>query len=146
MTNIEHQLLQQNIESLQKAAAILKKSYEICKKIDIKNECTYEESTEFEAFAARFARLVDLLIQKVFRTIDIINLAPEGTIRDSINRAEKNQLIDHADLLIEMKRCRNQLVHEYLIENLLDLIQQMIEFCPLILNYVERTIAYCKKL
>jgi len=148
MTHIDaelYQLLGQNLTMLQKGALVLSKSYKICHKIGMKKDYTFEELTEFEALSSRFARLVDLLIQKIFRLIDEINLTPEGTIRDSINRAEKNQLIDSAESLVEMKRLRNQISHEYIVEKLTHLFERIVVLVPVLLDCINRTQQYCAK-
>jgi uncharacterized protein YutE (UPF0331/DUF86 family) len=69
------------------------------------------ESTE--AFTGRFARSVDLLVNKVLRALDRAEMNPEGTLLDIINRAEKRRLIDHAEELREMKDVRNMIAHDY---------------------------------
>jgi UTP:GlnB (protein PII) uridylyltransferase len=69
------------------------------------------ESTE--AFTGRFARSVDLLVNKVLRSLDRVELNSEGTLLDIINRAEKRGLVDHAEELREMKDVRNMIAHDY---------------------------------
>jgi uncharacterized protein YutE (UPF0331/DUF86 family) len=148
MTNIDaelHQLLLQDLSMLRRAAAVLSKSYEICRNIGVKKEHSFDELTEFEALSGRFARLVDLLIQKIFRLIDELNLAPQGTVRDSINRAEKNGLIDSAEHLVEMRRLRNQIAHEYVTEKLAFLFERIVVLAPTLLECIERTQKYCEK-
>lgn len=137
-------LLNNDLELLQKAAQVLSKSYHICLKIGLKEHYTFEELTEFEALSSRFARLIDILIQKIFRLIDEMNLAPQGTIRDSINRAEKNRLIDSVDSIVEMRRLRNQVAHEYIIEKLSHLFERIVALSPVLLDCVERTLKYCE--
>jgi uncharacterized protein YutE (UPF0331/DUF86 family) len=148
MTNSDSdllKLLKEDLALLQKAAKILSKSYKICQQIDVKKKYSFEELTEFEALSSRFARLVDFLIQKIFRLIDELNLAPEGTVRDSINRAEKNKLVDSSDSLIEMRRLRNQIAHEYVIEKLSYLFERIVLLSPILLDSIERTKIYCNK-
>ena len=148
MKNIDaelRQLLIQDLSTLRKAASIFSKSYEICRNIDLQKEPNFEELTEFEAMSSRFARLVDLLIQKIFRTIDELNLAPQGTVRDSINRAEKNGLIESAEKLVEMRRLRNQIAHEYVIEKLAFLFERIVMLAPALLESIELTCNYCAK-
>ena len=66
-----------------------------------------------EAFTGRFARSVDLLVNKVLRSLDRLELKPEGTLLDVIHRAERRGLIDRADELREMKDVRNMIAHDY---------------------------------
>ena len=66
-----------------------------------------------EAFTSRFARAVDLLVNKVLRSLDRLELRPEGTLLDVVNGAEKRGLVPEADLLREMKAIRNVIAHDY---------------------------------
>ena len=65
-----------------------------------------------EAFTGRFARCVDLLVNKVLRSLDRMELNPEGTLLDIIHRAEKRGLVGSADELREMKDVRNMIAHD----------------------------------
>jgi hypothetical protein len=49
-----------------------------------------------EAFCSRFARTVDLLVNKLLRSLDRVELKPEGTLLDVVNRAEKRGFIKRA--------------------------------------------------
>ncbi len=146
MTDITDELLKlliQELSLLHRATEVLAKSHAICDKIGIKEHYSFEELTEFEALSSRFARLVDLLIQKIFRLIDELNLAPEGTIRDSVNRAEKNRLIENAESLVEMRRLRNQVAHEYVAEKLSHIFEKIVTLTPLLLDCIGKTEKYC---
>ena len=66
-----------------------------------------------EAFTGRFARAVDLLVNKVLRSLDRVELKPEGTLLDVINRAEKRGFVGQAEELREMKDVRNMIAHDY---------------------------------
>jgi uncharacterized protein YutE (UPF0331/DUF86 family) len=66
-----------------------------------------------EAFCSRFARTVDLLVNKTLRCLDRVELKPEGTLLDVVNRAEKRGFINHASELREMKDVRNIIAHDY---------------------------------
>src|ERR1035441_10072072 len=50
---------------------------------------TEEQLESAEAFTGRFARSVDLLVNKVLRSLDRVEMHPEGTLLDVVNRAEK---------------------------------------------------------
>ena len=66
-----------------------------------------------EAFTGRFARAVDLLVNKVLRSLDRVELRTEGTLLDVVNRAEKHGFVSHAAELREMKDVRNIIAHDY---------------------------------
>lgn len=71
-----------------------------------------------EAFTSRFVRAVDLLVNKVLRSLDRVELRPEGTLLDVVHGAEKRGLIAQANLLREMKGVRNAITHDYAGTNL----------------------------
>ena len=66
-----------------------------------------------EAFTSRFARSVDLLVNKVLRSLDRVELKPDGSLIDVVNRAEKRGFIARAMDLREMKDVRNMIAHDY---------------------------------
>jgi uncharacterized protein YutE (UPF0331/DUF86 family) len=72
-----------------------------------------EQLASVEAFCSRFARTVDLLVNKVLRSLDRAELRPEGTLLDVVNRAEKRGFVAHASDLREMKDVRNIIAHDY---------------------------------
>jgi len=74
---------------------------------------TEQQLESAEAFTGRFARCVDLLVNKALRSLDRMELNPEGTLLDVINRAEKRGLIGRAEELREMKDVRNMIAHDY---------------------------------
>lgn len=57
-------------------------SYQRCEALETKENYTDEELEHFESLTGRFARLSDLLIQKIFRLIDQIDLEDQGTVKD----------------------------------------------------------------
>jgi len=73
---------------------------------------TEQQLESAEAFTSRFARSVDLLVNKVLRSLDRMELNPEGTLLDIIHRAEKRGLVGSADELREMKDVRNMIAHD----------------------------------
>ncbi len=140
-----YDLLREELKLLDDASAILSYSYENCKKIGIKEEYTIEDLDQFEAFTSRFARLSDILIQKIFRLIDQIELEEAGTIRDRINRAEKRGIIESADTFVQIRIVRNDIAHEYHTEALKDIYKKVIELSPHLLDSVKEIKEFCKK-
>ncbi|MEO6187373.1 MAG: HepT-like ribonuclease domain-containing protein [Ginsengibacter sp.] len=105
--------LEENFEKAEEAANHLKVSFERCKDFINEKEFSEEQLIELEALTSRFARLSDLLIQKIFKTIDQLDASAPGTVRDRILQAEKKGLIEDADTLLEIRNVRNTIAHEY---------------------------------
>lgn len=138
-------LLKQEISALETAAESLDYSYRKCAKTGIKKDYTQAELECFEAFTSRFARVSDMLIQKVFRLIDRIELEDEGAVRDRINRAEKKGLIPSAEIFAEMRILRNDIAHEYQSENLKAIYKKALEFAPQLTTAIAKVKDYCQK-
>ncbi len=145
MKDVLLELISKELILLDDSTEVLKYSYGNCQKIGIQEDYAIEDMDQFEAFTSRFARMSDMLIQKVFRLIDKIELDDEGTIRDRINRAEKKGLIKSADTFIQIRIVRNDIAHEYHTENLMDIYKKVLELTPCLLNCVEKIREYCKK-
>ena len=65
-----------------------------------------------EAFTSRFARTVDLLVNKVLRGLDRVELKPTGTLLDVVNGAEQRGFVASAATLREMKMVRDEVAHD----------------------------------
>jgi uncharacterized protein YutE (UPF0331/DUF86 family) len=139
------ELLKQELELFFRGADILNHSYEDCRNIGIKESYNIEELDKLEALTSRFARLSDILIQKVLRLIDKIELEDDGTVRDKINRAEKRGIVENADQLIEIRVLRNNIAHEYMPEELMAIYKKVLEFTPLLLDDCNSVKEYCEK-
>ena len=89
MTREKIELLQEEVTNLQLAAAHLEYSVERCSNLIGQNGLPPEQLERLESLTSRFARLAELLIQRIFRLVDEIELTGGGTILDRIYRAEK---------------------------------------------------------
>ena len=145
MTDQMQVLLIHELKVLADARDVLIYSFNKCSSIGIKDAYKPEELESFESFTGRFARLSDILIQKILRLVDELDLDSFGTVRDRINRAEKKELIGSSDVFIEIRMIRNDIAHEYLPEAIHDIFAKVLSLTPHLLNGVERTIAYCTK-
>ena len=123
----------------------LKVSYKRCQKIGLQSPHTEDHLIEFEALTGRFERLVDILIHKLFRALDSVELVDGGTLIDTINRAEKRGLIDSAINLRALKDLRNEIAHEYLAEKLTILHEEVYGLVPGLLLMVNHSIKYSEK-
>jgi hypothetical protein len=133
------------LKLLNDAKEVLQYSFNKCSAIGVKEVYEPEELESFESLTGRFARLSDILIQKIFRLVDELDLDSQGTVRDRINRAEKIELIASSDVFVEIRMIRNEIAHEYLPEAIHDIFGKELVLTPHLLDGVERTTEYCKK-
>lgn len=141
MNNLEKNTKIQ-IENMNKAADVLRYSYNKCCNIKIQLGMDYEKLDSLEALTSRFARLSDIIIQKMFRLIEIIDLESQGTVRDRINSAEKKGIINSADLFIEIRILRNEIAHEYQTSTIMDIFEKVLEYTPALLESVGKVESY----
>lgn len=77
-------LLRSELDNLDKAASYLTASIGRSASLTWRADLGPDELERLEAMASRFARLSDLLIQRVMRLVDDLELTPEGSILDRI--------------------------------------------------------------
>ena len=68
---------------------------------------------KIEAYTGRFARVVDLLTNKVLRALFAHELEPAETVLDRFNLAEKRGFVASAGELRTLKEHRNRIAHDY---------------------------------
>jgi len=137
--------LHNTLKQFNEAIYWLKRSYNKCLKIGIKHNYSEDELDVLETLASRFGRTCDMLIHKVFRSIDKVELEEGGTLIDVVNRAEKRGLIDSVDELRIMKDLRNQIVHEYISEGLVEFFEDIMKYAPKLFGIRTKIEEYCKK-
>ena len=116
-------------------------SYQRC--LEIKKASYSEQDLErFESLTGRFARLADLLVQKIFRLIDSLDLEDQSTIQDRINRAEKKGLIESAEQFILVRELRNTIAHDYDPVATEQIFLNVLAFCPVLFDAVDRVKRY----
>ena len=141
MTEEKLRLLQKQLQQMHKAANSLNWSLQRCLPLDI-TQLSAEDEEKFETLTARFARMSDILIQKVFRLVDKLDLESPGTVRDRINRAEKKGLIGSSRDFILIRELRNAIAHEYEEEALANIHAQVVRLTPVLLATPERIEMY----
>lgn len=67
-----------------------------------------------DAFVSRFGRLQDTVADKLLPALLNAMAESTGAAIDNLDKAEKLGLIESADAWMEMRRLRNQMVHEYI--------------------------------
>jgi uncharacterized protein YutE (UPF0331/DUF86 family) len=138
-------VLKNSLKNLEKQIQWLQKSYNKCEKIGIKKKYEDEEIEAFETLTNRYGRTVDIIINKVFRNIDYVELEEIGSILDVINRAEKRGLVENADIIRAMKDLRNELVHEYLEEDYILKFEEVFKWVKVLIKIYDNIIKYCEK-
>ncbi len=108
------------------------------------SELSVAERESCEALTSRFARLNDFLVQRIFRTLDQVELADEGTVLDRLQRAEARGLIDSAHRWREMRLLRNAIAHDYLIESADSVLADALHAAPELAETVRRIIDYVR--
>lgn len=139
---INKELLCENLRLLEKSILWLLKSYDKAKVIQHIDE---ENIEIFETLSNRFGRTVDILINKVLRSLDIYELEYTGTKLDVVIRAEKRGFVENYKTLIELKDLRNELVHEYIEEELYEKFREVVRKTPLLVDISKKVIKYTSK-
>ncbi|MCF6281509.1 MAG: hypothetical protein L3J28_04730 [Candidatus Polarisedimenticolaceae bacterium] len=143
--------LQQQLALAQRAASALSYSSEGVSQFVTTDEMvpieqlTDAQQERLEALAARFARLSDILIQKLFRAVDAIELVDEGTILDRLQRMEKRAIIQSAAEWRQIRELRNQVAHDYVVENLSQFYAEILAKSPLLIALLPQLEHYLLK-
>jgi hypothetical protein len=130
---------------LDKSLYWLRRSHAICTKIGVQSAYTEDEFDAIETLTSRYARTSDIIIQKVFRSIDKVEFEESGTMIDVINRAHKRGLFDSIDEIRMIKDLRNKIAHEYAKEDIESVFAQVLNFTPEIFTLAARILAYCSR-
>jgi hypothetical protein len=138
-------VLQENISALKKQLEWLQYSYEKSKKIGIKETYLPEEFDIFETLSSRFARSIDFLVRKVFRSLDDVEFEKQGTLIDVVNNAHKRGLFESENQIRLLKNIRNDIAHEYVDEGLKNLFGDILEQTPLLISIIKNSIEYSSR-
>jgi uncharacterized protein YutE (UPF0331/DUF86 family) len=138
-------ILQEDLNNLKESTASLEYSYKKCIGINFKKEFNEEELESFEALTSRFARVCDIITQKVLKSIDVIDLETPGTLRDIFNRSEKKNIIPSAKDLVDIRILRNEIVHDYLPEMINDIFKKVLTETPKLFDIIDLIQKYCKE-
>ena len=101
-----------------------------------------------DAFVSRFGRLQDNLGDKLLPQLLAAMAEPIGTVMENLDRAEKLGWLDSADDWIEIRKLRNQMVHEYIEDAaiLINALQSGHAFVPVLTSAAASLIAQIDKL
>lgn len=139
-------LLAKEVMGLQLAAQYLSYSLERCNQLgDLAAQTSPEALERLESLTSRFARLADLLSQRIFRLVDDIELVGGGTLLDRIYRAEKRGWVD-ASLMIEIRELRNMIAHEYANDKMPDIFSAVMHLSPPLLAVAPKVMQHAEDL
>lgn len=101
-----------------------------------------------DAFVSRFGRLQDTVGDKLLPALLTALAETTGPAIDNLDKAEKFGFIESSDGWMEMRRLRNQMVHEY-IEDLVVLTSALRSghaFVPVLVTAAKRCVAEVQRL
>jgi hypothetical protein len=137
------ELLKEELADLELAAAHLGYSLERCQNLMGQEDISPEQLERLESLTSRFARLADLLIQRIFRLID--DLEGSGTILDRLYRAEKRGFANASEL-IRIRELRNLIAHEYANDKMPEVYAAVATLSPILLAVIPKIIDHVNEL
>jgi uncharacterized protein YutE (UPF0331/DUF86 family) len=138
-------LLEENLQQAREAAGHLSVSASRCKGFALQPPYSEENLIELEALTSRFSRLSDILIQKIFKTIERLDAETPGTVRDRILQAEKKEIISSSEAFLEIRDMRNTIAHDYDNANFNEVVAFVMKNTDILLQSVDAAEAYSKK-
>lgn len=139
-------LLADEVARAQQAAAHFEWSVRRCEPLSAATAWSAEDLERLESMASRFARLADLLTQRLMRLADDLELESAGSLLDRLRRAEKRGWVDHDGELVRIRELRNLVAHEYEDEDLAALYREILRLAPTLLITVQRVTAWAQQL
>jgi len=130
-------ILKANTASLTNSVTWLTRSYDICAKIPDLIKPNPEEMDALEALTSRFARTADLLFNKIYRSIHYIQEGESRPWLDVLLFMEKTGLINSIEDARIIKELRNDIVHEYAMQDINPLYIEVMRQCPRLMKMTE---------
>lgn len=134
--------LQSDKKLLEKQLFWIDISFKECSKIGIQKEYTIDAFGKFETLCSRYARGIDFLIRKIFRTLDEYEFENQGTLVDVVNNAHKRELFEDIEELRVMKDVRNTIVHEYIEDELTEVFEEVLTYTQELIKIMDNTLIY----
>ena len=136
--------LQQDWKVVDISIKSLQLSLDKCKKFGIKDEYTFEEFESFDSLTSKFSRTSDIFTQKILKTIMMLLRETLQTFIDRANLAEKLGIISSAESLKEIRDLRDQIVHEYLVDQLVGLYSSILEYSEKLIAMLNKANLFIK--
>jgi len=138
-------MLKEETDGLTLAATHLQYSIARCADLIGQDHLPPEQLERLESLTSRFARVADLLTQRVFRLFDEIELTGPSTVLDRIYRAEKRGWLD-ASQMINIRELRNMIAHEYAAEKMTEIYAAVYALAQTLLVIVPNVTAAAQRL
>ncbi len=135
----------ETLKILEDSLRWLRRSYEKCLKIGIKKEYSDDEFDAFETLTSRYARTADIVIYKVFGSIDAVEFENHGSLIDVLNRAHRRGFFESIEKIRQIKELRNEIAHEYVKADIIELYGDVMEFVPELFNISDNAKKYAEK-
>ncbi len=136
---IKQQLLAEQTFFLERSIVKLD---EIFQKIQLKQFLPFSEEECFEILTSRFARLSDLYTQKLLGLLFRILQEPDLNFIDKCRFLEKLGLIENSKVLYDIRSLRNQISHEYALEDLEEIQTLTLAKAPVLILIARHTLQY----
>ena len=133
--------LKEAMTRLDLSVKMLEYSLARCKKIGIKTEYALEELDRFESLTARFSRTSDIYTQKVMKGIILILREEANTFIDRANLFEKLNISSAEDLKL-IRDLRNEISHEYKLNDITEIFEAVIEYSEKLIGLIEKSKAF----
>jgi hypothetical protein len=130
-------LLRSELNDLRRMSTHLAKSLKTCADIPATPSAEDLWSESVEAFMNRFARTVDLFVNKSLRTLVASELEDPGTLLDILQKTEKRSIIGSAANFRKIKQLRNMIVHDYAGEDLAESFTLCRQWTPELLQGIQ---------
>lgn len=136
------QMLREEATRLQQAADHLRWSYQRCQALPHQPPWTAEDLEKLESLSSRFARLADVLTQRLMRLADELELEAPGSLIDRLRRAEKRGWATHDGDFVRIRELRNLVAHEYADDKLAEIYQAILALTPALLAAVPKVVSW----
>ena len=83
-----------------------------------------------------------MLINRILRGIDLLELEDGGSKLDVVIRAEKRGFVESYEELTALKDLRNELAHEFIGERFVDKLSEVLESSEKIIEIADRVMDY----
>jgi hypothetical protein len=138
-------ILNEHWSKLTESMLTLHKSIDKARPLLRKDSFSFEEQETIDSLTSKFNRSSDLYSQKILRGIWDLLREPFAPFIDTMNEAEKFGIIESAESLFKIRELRNTIAHEYLPEELQQIIPEVIALSGQLQENINKTLGFLKQ-